>query len=58
MECFRVESTRTDIFRRKKKTERKKESGKKRDKSDGKKAKIGSVLYTGEGFSFRPFRIF
>jgi hypothetical protein len=57
MECFRAESTRMDSFRRKKKTERKKESGKKRDKSDGKKAKIGPVLYTGEGFSFRPFRI-
>jgi hypothetical protein len=41
MECFRVESTRMDIFRRKKKTKRKKESGKKRDKSDVKKAKIG-----------------
>ncbi len=53
-----MENTRTASFRRKKKTERKKESGKKRDKSDGKKAKIGSVLYTGEGFSFRPFWIF
>jgi hypothetical protein len=58
MECLRAESMRTDGFRRKKKTERKKELGKKRDKSDGKKAKIGSVLYTGEGFSFRPFPIF
>jgi hypothetical protein len=31
--------------------------GKKRDKSDRKKAEIGSILYAGEGLgSFRPFK--
>jgi hypothetical protein len=58
MKCFRAKSTKTDSFRGKKKTERRKESRQKGDKSDRKKAKIGSVLYAGEGFSLRPFRIF
>jgi hypothetical protein len=35
--------------------ERRKESRKKRDKNDGKKAEIRLVLYVGEDFSFRPF---
>jgi hypothetical protein len=34
-------------FRGKKKTERRKEAGKERDKSDGKKAEIGWVCYAG-----------
>jgi hypothetical protein len=39
---------RMDNFRGKKKTERRKETGKKRDKSDGKKAEIGfRVCYAG-----------
>jgi hypothetical protein len=39
MKCFRAKSTKTDSFKGKKKTERRKESRKKRDKSDRKKAK-------------------
>jgi hypothetical protein len=35
--------------------ERRKESGKKRNKNDRKEAEIRLVLYVGEGFSFRPF---
>ncbi len=53
-----------DDFRGKKKTQKKrKELGKKRDKSDRKKAEIGSILYAGEGLgfkglgSFRPFKV-
>jgi hypothetical protein len=50
-----VESTRTYIFKGKKKMERRKEWRKTKEKSDGKKAEIRLVLYVGEGFSFRPF---
>jgi hypothetical protein len=46
---------RTYIFRGEKKMERRKESRKKRDKSDEKKTEIRLVLYVGEGFSFGPF---
>jgi hypothetical protein len=50
---------RTALFRKEKKnTKRRKKSRKKTDKSGRKKAKIGSILYAGEGFSFRPFPIF
>jgi hypothetical protein len=42
-----------DNFRGKKKMEKRKELGKKRDR---KKVEIGSILYAGEGLSFRPFQ--
>ncbi len=42
-----------DDFRGKKKMEKRKELGKKRDKSDKKKTEIGSILFAREGFSLK-----
>ncbi len=55
---FQGENYKDEQVQEGKKNEKKKEVERKRDKSDRKKAKIGSILYAGEGFSFRPFLIF